>query len=346
MEEDIEYTVSKMTGIPLSKLEEKESQKLIKMESYLHKRIIGQEEAIKAVSRAIRRSRAGLKSGKKPIGSFFFLGPTGVGKTELAKALAWFLFNDESSLVKIDMSEYMERFNVSRLTGAPPGYVGYEEGGQLTEKIRKRPYSVVLFDEIEKAHPDVFNILLQVLDEGVLTDSYGRKVDFKNTVIIMTSNLGARIIANATPLGFRRDSSELVYEKIKENVLNELKKTFNPEFLNRVDETVVFHPLDKEHLLSIIDLLVEETNVVLLEQELVIEVSQEVKEWIIKHYYQPTYGARPMRRAVQKVIEDPLSEELLKGRFKDIHKVNVVLDGDTPAFVEADEALPVMSGAN
>jgi ATP-dependent Clp protease ATP-binding subunit ClpC len=344
-DEDIEYTVSKMTGIPLSKLEEKESEKLIRMEENLHKKIIGQEEAIKAVSRAIRRSRAGLKSNKKPIGSFFFLGPTGVGKTELAKALAWFLFNDETSLIKIDMSEYMERFNVSRLTGAPPGYVGYEEGGQLTEKIRKRPYSVVLFDEIEKAHPDVFNLLLQVLDEGVLTDNFGRKVDFRNTVIIMTSNLGARLIEKATPLGFQRNISEMVYEKIKENVLSELKKTFNPEFLNRVDETVVFHPLEQSHLFSIIDLLVEETNRLLLEQqELVIEVSHEVKEWIIQRYYQPTYGARPMRRAVQKTIEDPLSEALLKGRFKDAHKINIVLEGDSPAFVEED--IPILSGAN
>jgi ATP-dependent Clp protease ATP-binding subunit ClpC len=346
MEEDVEYTVSKMTGIPLSKLEEKESEKLIKMEENLHKRIIGQEEAIKAVSRAIRRSRAGLKSSKKPIGSIFFLGPTGVGKTELAKTLAWFMFNDETSLVKIDMSEYMERFNVSRLTGAPPGYVGYEEGGQLTERIRKRPYSVILFDEIEKAHPDVFNILLQVLDEGVLTDSFGRKVDFKNTVIIMTSNLGARMIEKATPLGFQSNISGVAYEKIKENVLNELKKTFNPEFLNRVDETVVFHPLEKEHLLSIIDLLVEETNKILLDQELLIEVSQEIKEWIIKHYYQPTHGARPMRRAVQKVIEDPLSEEILKGRFRGVHKINVILEGDMPAFVEAEEAVSILSGAN
>jgi ATP-dependent Clp protease ATP-binding subunit ClpC len=344
-EEDVAYTVSKMTGIPLVKLEEKESEKLIRMEEGLHKRIISQDEAIKAVSKAIRRSRAGLKSSKKPIGSFFFLGPTGVGKTELAKALAWFMFNNESSLIKIDMSEYMERFSVSRLTGAPPGYVGYEEGGQLTEKIRKKPYSVVLFDEIEKAHPDVFNILLQVLDEGVLTDSFGRKVDFKNTLIIMTSNLGARLIEKATPLGFQRDASELVYERIKENVLSELKKTFNPEFLNRVDEIVVFHPLEKEHLLSIIDLLVEETNKMLVERELVIEVSKEVKEWIMKHYYQPAYGARPMRRAVQKVIEDPLSEEILKGRFKGLHKVKVVLEDDTPTFIAAEEAT-VLSGVN
>ncbi|MCX5719745.1 MAG: ATP-dependent Clp protease ATP-binding subunit [Nitrospirae bacterium] len=345
MEEEIAYTVSKMTGIPLSKLGEKESEKLIRMEEELHRRIIGQEEALKAISRAIRRSRAGLKSNKKPIGSFFFLGPTGVGKTELAKALAWFMFNNENSLIKIDMSEYMERFNVSRLTGAPPGYVGYEEGGQLTEKIRKKPYSVVLFDEIEKAHPDVFNILLQVLDEGVLTDSFGRKVDFRNTVIIMTSNVGARLIEKATPLGFQRGSSEFVYEKMKENVLNELKKTFNPEFLNRVDEIVVFHALEKEHLLSIIDLLVEETNRMLIDQELVIEVSQEVKEWILNHYYQPLYGARPMRRAVQKTIEDPLSEEILKGRFRGIHKVNVILEGETPTFVEAEEA-SLVSGVN
>ncbi|MEW6675247.1 MAG: ATP-dependent Clp protease ATP-binding subunit [Nitrospirota bacterium] len=345
-EEDVAYTVSKMTGIPLFKLEEKESEKLIKMEEELHRRIISQDEAIKAVSKAIRRSRAGLKSGKKPIGSFFFLGPTGVGKTELAKVLAEFMFNDENALVKVDMSEYMERFNVSRLTGAPPGYVGYEEGGQLTEKIRKRPYAVVLFDEIEKAHPDVFNILLQVLDEGVLTDSFGRKVDFKNTVLIMTSNLGARVIEKATPLGFQRGRSEDIYEKIKENVLNELKKTFNPEFLNRVDEVVVFHPLEKEHLLSIIDLLVEETNKLLLEHGLTIEVSQEVKEWIIKHYYQPAHGARPMRRAVQKAIEDPLSEEILKGRFKGINRIKVILEGDTPAFVEAEEAVSFLSGVN
>jgi len=345
-EGDIEYTVSKMTGIPLSKLEEKESEKLIKMESALHRRIIAQEEALKAVSKAIRRSRAGLKSSKKPIGSFFFLGPTGVGKTELAKALAWFMFDDESALVKLDMSEYMERFNVSRLTGAPPGYVGYEEGGQLTEKIRKKPYAVILFDEIEKAHPDVFNILLQVLDEGVLTDNFGRKVDFRNTVIIMTSNLGARLIEKATPLGFQSSSPETTYEKIKENVLNELKKTFNPEFLNRVDEIVVFHPLLKEHLLSIIDLLIEETNLMLLEQELVITVSQEVKEWIIRKYYQPIYGARPMRRAVQKEIQDLLSEEILKGKFKGSNKIKVILEGDAPVFVDVEDKVPLLSSTN
>lgn len=344
-EDDVTYTVANMTGIPLLKMEEKESEKLLKMEEVIHKRIISQDEAIKAISRAIRRSRAGLKSKKKPIGSFFFLGPTGVGKTELAKVLAEFLFNDENALVKIDMSEYMERFNVSKLTGAPPGYVGYEEGGQLTEKIRKHPYSVILFDEIEKAHPDVFNILLQVLDEGVLTDNFGRKVDFKNAVIIMTSNIGARIIEKATPLGFQRTKSDDVYQKIKDNVLVELKKAFNPEFLNRVDEIVVFHPLEKEQLFEIIDRLIDETNKQLIEQDIVVEIDHAVKEWLVKNYYQPNYGARPMRRAVQKEIEDPLSEELLKGRFKDTHKIKVVLESGMPTFLETEEA-QVLSGVN
>ncbi|BCB96631.1 ATP-dependent Clp protease ATP-binding subunit ClpC [Dissulfurispira thermophila] len=340
-EEDIAYTVSKMTGIPLYKLEEAESEKLLKMEETLHMRIIGQDDAIKAVAKAIRRSRAGLKNKNRPIGSFFFLGPTGVGKTELAKALAEFMFNDENALVKLDMSEYMERFNVSRLTGAPPGYVGYEEGGQLTEKIRKRPYSVILFDEIEKAHQDVFNMLLQILDEGVLTDSYGRKVDFRNTIIIMTSNLGARIIEKATPLGFYSASSEDAYNKMKENVLSELKRTFNPEFLNRVDETVVFHPLERQHLLSIVDLLIIETNKKLAEHALTIDVSDEVKEWLLNKYYQPTYGARPMRRAIAREIEDYLSEELIKGRFKNTSVVKVILEHDRPAFIEAEESMLV-----
>lgn len=335
-EDDVSYTVSKMTGIPLNKLEETETEKLLKMEEVLHNRIIGQDEAIKAVSRAIRRSRVGLKTKNRPIGSFFFLGPTGVGKTELAKALAEFMFNDENALVKIDMSEYMERFNVSRLTGAPPGYVGYEEGGQLTEKVRKRPYSVILFDEIEKAHNDVFNILLQILDEGVITDSYGRKVDFRNTIIIMTSNLGARIIEKATPLGFQRASSENAYLKIKDSVLSELKKTFNPEFLNRVDETVVFHPLDKVHLLAIIGLLINETNKKLSEHGLMIKVSLDVKEWLLSKYYQPTYGARPMRRAIYREIEDILSEQILKGSFKDSHVINVDLEDGVLAFKEAE----------
>jgi ATP-dependent Clp protease ATP-binding subunit ClpC len=338
-DDDVAYTVASMTGIPLFKIEQKESEKLIQMEEAIHSRLVAQDEAVSAVSKAIRRSRAGLKGRKRPIGSFFFLGPTGVGKTELAKALAEFLFNDENALVKIDMSEYMERFNVSKMTGAPPGYVGYEEGGQLTEKIRKRPYSVVLFDEIEKAHPDVFNILLQVLDEGVLTDTFGRKVDFKNTVIIMTSNLGARIIEKATPMGFQKNTSDSIYGQIKENVLGELRKTFNPEFLNRVDEMVVFHPLESDHLKAILDLLISETNKQLLDQELMVELSGEIKDWILEKYHQPAYGARPMRRAIQKEIEDSLSEEILKGRFKRGTKIRVVLQDGLPAFVEAQSSV-------
>ncbi|RJQ15104.1 MAG: ATP-dependent Clp protease ATP-binding subunit [Nitrospiraceae bacterium] len=339
-EDDISFTVSKITGIPLAKLEEKESEKLLRMEDELHKRIVSQDEAVKAIAKAIRRSRAGLKARKRPIGSFFFLGPTGVGKTELAKALTEFLFNDDSALVKVDMSEYMERFNVSRLTGAPPGYVGYEEGGQLTETVRRRPYSVVLFDEIEKAHPDVFNVLLQVLDEGVLTDNLGRKVDFKNTVIIMTSNVGTKFIENATPLGFQKASSKNMYKKIKDAVLNELKNKFNPEFLNRIDEIVVFHQLEKEHLSNIIYLLVNELNKQLLDQDLAIELTDEVVDWLIEKNYQPSYGARPMRRAIQKYLEDPLSEEILKGRFKDVKKVKVLLENGSVVFVESDvEAL-------
>ncbi|MBF0567093.1 MAG: ATP-dependent Clp protease ATP-binding subunit [Nitrospirae bacterium] len=339
MEDDVTYTVSKMTGIPLSKMEEKEAYRLIHMEDELHKRIIAQDESIRVVTRAIRRSRAGMKSRKKPIGSFFFLGPTGVGKTELAKALADYLFNDEKALIKIDMSEYMERFNVSKLTGAPPGYIGYDDGGQLTERIRKKPYAVVLFDEIEKAHPDVFNILLQIMDEGVLTDSFGRKVDFKNTIIIMTSNLGARIIEKATPLGFQRKGNVDVYSKIKDNVLDELKKTFNPEFLNRVDDIVVFHPLGKQELYSIVDLLIEETNKQLIDQDLLIELSDEVREWLVDKYYVPAYGARPMRRAIQKEIEDQLSEEILKGRFKGTHKIRAIMQDGAAAFqeIEVDE---------
>ncbi len=340
LDDDVAYTVAKITGIPLSKLEEKESEKLLRMEEELHNRIVAQDEAVKAIAKAIRRSRAGLKARKRPIGSFFFLGPTGVGKTELAKALTEFLFNDDNALIKIDMSEYMERFNVSRLTGAPPGYVGYEEGGQLSETVRRRPYSVVLFDEIEKAHPDVFNILLQVLDEGVITDNLGRKVDFKNTVIIMTSNVGTKFIENATPLGFQRPSGTSNYRKIKDAVLSELKVKFNPEFLNRIDEIVVFHQLEKEHLSKIVNLLVDELNKQLLDQDLAIQLSDEVVDWLIEKNYQPSYGARPMRRAIQRHIEDPLSEEILRGKFKDVKKVNVILENDTPVFIESQvEAL-------
>ena len=335
-EDDVAYTVSKITGIPLSRLEDKESEKLLRMEDEIHERVIAQDEAIMAISKAIRRSRAGLKARTRPIGSFFFLGPTGVGKTELAKALTEFLFNDDKALIKIDMSEYMEKFNVSRLTGAPPGYVGYEEGGQLTEKVRRRPYSVVLFDEIEKAHPDVFNVLLQILDEGIITDNVGRKVDFKNAVIIMTSNIGTRFIENATPLGFQKQTSKNKYGKIKSAVLDELKNKFNPEFLNRIDDIVVFHQLEKDHLEKIVYLLVDELNKELLDQDLAIELSDEVVSWLIEKNYQPSYGARPMRRAIQKHVEDPLSEEILKGRFKDVKKIKVIIEDDQLAFVECE----------
>lgn len=323
-ENDIAVVVSNITGVPLARLEEKEASRLLRMEEELHKRIVGQDEAISAVSRAIRRSRVGLKGRKQPIGSFIFLGPTGVGKTELARSLAAFLFDTEEALIRVDMSEYMEKFTASRLIGAPPGYVGYDDGGQLTEKVRRRPYSVVLFDEIEKAHPDIFNMLLQVLDDGYLTDSYGRKINFKNTVIIMTSNLGARMIDKDTTLGFQKTSDKTQYDKMKENVMSELKKTFNPEFLNRIDDVVVFHPLTQEHLLKITDLLINELNAQVVEDHGIhLEVKPEVKEWLIKENYQPSFGARPMRRAVQKFISDPLSEEILRGRFKDARQVIV-----------------------
>ena len=336
--EDIAFVVSKMTGIPLVKLEEEESTKLLRMEEFIHKRIVGQEEAISAVCRAIRRSRAGLKEAKKPIGSFIFLGPTGVGKTELARALAEFLFNSEDALIRVDMSEYQEKFTSSRLFGAPPGYVGYEEGGQLTEKVRRRPYSVVLFDEIEKAHPDIFNVLLQVLDDGVLTDSLGRKIDFKNTLVIMTSNLATKLIQKGVSLGFQRAEPADQNKRIKDEVLAELRRAFSPEFLNRIDEVVVFHQLEKEHLLSIIDILVKELNARLLERGVQLEVGDDVKHWLIKEGYQPMYGARPMRRTIERRIGDPLSEELIRGRFKDVRKIKVVLRDDSPLFVE-EEAL-------
>ncbi|MDO9117889.1 MAG: ATP-dependent Clp protease ATP-binding subunit [Nitrospira sp.] len=333
--EDVAYVVSKMTGIPLFKLEEEESNKLLHMEDFLHKRVIGQNEAISAVSRAIRRSRAGLKDAKKPIGSFIFMGPTGVGKTELARTVAEFLFNSEDALIRVDMSEYQEKFTSSRLFGAPPGYVGYEEGGQLTEKVRRRPYSVVLFDEIEKAHPDVFNVLLQVLDDGVLTDSLGRKIDFKNTVIIMTSNIGTKMIQKGVSLGFQSTEGEQARRK-KEEVMGELRRSFSPEFLNRIDEVVIFHQLEKEQLYTILDILVRELNTRLVEKGVEIELDDEVKQWLIKEGYEPLYGARPMRRTIQRAIGDPLSDDLIRGRFKDSRKIKVVLRDGAPTFIEQE----------
>jgi ATP-dependent Clp protease ATP-binding subunit ClpC len=336
-EEEIAVVISHITGIPLSRLEEKEASRLLRMEEELHKRIVGQNEAIEAVSRAIRRSRVGLKTRRQPIGSFIFLGPTGVGKTELARTLATFLFDTEDALIRVDMSEYMEKFSSSRLVGSPPGYVGYDDGGQLTEKIRRRPYSVVLFDEIEKAHPDIFNMLLQVLDDGFMTDSFGRKVDFRNTIIIMTSNLGTRMIDKDTTLGFQQASAKTQYAKMKDNVISELKRSFNPEFLNRIDDVVVFHTLTNEHLITIVDLLIEELNSHMIgDRSIRLEVGRDVKEWIIQENYQPTYGARPMRRAIQKFIADPLSEEILRGRFKDIHRIMVTLRAGVVVFQEEE----------
>ena len=334
--EDVAYVVSKITGIPLFRLEEEESEKLLHMEDYLHKRIVGQEEAISAICRSIRRSRAGLKDAKKPIGSFIFLGPTGVGKTELARALAEFLFNTDEALIRVDMSEYQEKFTSSRLFGAPPGYVGYEEGGQLTEKVRRRPYSVVLFDEIEKAHPDIFNVLLQVLDDGVLTDSLGRKVDFKNTILVMTSNIGTRFIQKGVSLGFQRDVESENTSRMRDEVLSELKRHFSPEFLNRLDEIVVFHQLTKEHLVTIVDILIAEFNARLVERGVYLEVSEEVKLWLIDEGFESQYGARPLRRTIQRCLGDPLSEELIKGRFKDAKKIKVVLTDKTPSFIEEE----------
>jgi len=313
--EDVACVVSKMTGIPLFKLEERESKKLLRMEEELKKRIVGQEEAISVISKAIRRNRAGLGDPRRPIGSFIFLGPTGVGKTELARALAASLFEDENSLVRIDMSEYMEKFSVSRLIGAPPGYVGYEEGGQLTEKVRRKPYSVVLLDEIEKAHPDVFNILLQMFDDGALTDSFGRRVDFKNTVVIMTSNLGARQIKGGKTLGFQKEDSSTSYEQMKQKLLEETRKTFNPEFLNRIDETIVFHALGMKEVLQIIDILLSDVSKRLEEKGITFELTSKAKEFLAEKGYSPTFGARPLRRAIQKQVEDPLAEEILKGQF-------------------------------
>lgn len=319
-EEDIAEIVSSWTGIPIFSLKEEEAKKLLRMEEELHKRIIGQDEAIISTSKAIRRARAGMKSPKRPIGSFIFLGPTGVGKTELARTLAEFLFGDENALISLDMSEYMEKFAVSRLVGAPPGYVGYEEGGQLTEKVRRKPYSVILLDEIEKAHPDVFNILLQIFEDGRLTDSQGRVVDFKNTVIIMTSNVGATLIKKGASLGFRgtNELEEISYKDIKNRVMGELDKTFRPEFLNRIDEVIVFKSLTREEIKKIASLIINnEVKKLLEEQKIDLETTEEVKELLTKEGYDPNFGARPLRRTIERLIENPISEKLLAGEFKE-----------------------------
>lgn len=320
-EHEIAMIVQSWTGIPVNMVKETESAKLLRMEDDLHERIIGQHDAVSAVSRAIRRSRSGLRDPKRPMGSFIFLGPTGVGKTELAKTLASYLFDKESNMIRIDMSEYMERFSVSRLVGAPPGYVGYDEGGQLTEQVRRNPYSVVLLDEIEKAHPDVFNILLQVMEDGHLTDSQGRTVDFRNTILIMTSNVGVRPIELDKKLGFADTSEDpndpKVYEGMKKRMLEEMRKLFRPEFLNRVDEVIVFGHLKREEILTIADLYLKRVNEAASARGITIELSEEVKDLLVQRGYDPNLGARPLRRSVQRYIEDPLSEELLLGRFVD-----------------------------
>jgi ATP-dependent Clp protease ATP-binding subunit ClpC len=314
-EEQIAEIVAKITGIPLFRLEEKESKRLLRMEEELRKKIVGQEEAIYALTKSIRRARAGLKDPHRPIGSFIFLGPTGVGKTELARVLAEFLFENADALVRIDMSEYMEKFAVSRLIGAPPGYVGYEEGGQLTEKVRRHPYAVVLLDEIEKAHPDVSNILLQLLDDGHLTDSYGRKVDFRNTVIIMTSNAGTKDIRSGKTLGFASGRLEGDYDEMKKSVMTEMKRIFNPELINRIDEAIIFHSLLSEHILQIIDILLRQMATRLAERGLSINVTPEAKVFIAEKGFDPIYGARHLKRALQKYLDDPLAEEILRGQF-------------------------------
>jgi ATP-dependent Clp protease ATP-binding subunit ClpC len=321
--DDILHIVSKWTGVPLSRMEQKEAQKLLKMEEELKTRVIGQDEAVIAISKALRRSRADLKDPRRPIGSFIFLGPTGVGKTFLARQLAEFMFGDSDALIQIDMSEYMEKFTASRLIGSPPGYVGYEEGGQLSEAVRRRPYSVVLFDEVEKAHPDVMHLLLQILEEGKITDSLGRKIDFRNTIIIMTSNVGAELIKRQTALGFGAVSGTESYEQMRDKILEESKRTFKPEFLNRLDDMIVFHTLGRPDLAKIVNLEVAKVVGRIGSKSIQVLLDPSAVEFLIDKGYDPTYGARPMRRAVEKFLEDPLAEELLRGNIKAGNTLNV-----------------------
>ena len=334
--EDMMHIISKVTGVPLQRMEQKETQKLLAMESELRQRVIGQDEAVTAISKALRRSRADLKDPRRPIGSFVFLGPTGVGKTYLARTLAEFMFGDTDALIQIDMSEYMEKFTASRLIGSPPGYVGYEEGGQLSEAVRRRPYSVVLFDEIEKAHPDVMHLLLQILEDGKVTDSLGRKIDFRNTIIIMTSNVGAELIKRQTTMGFAAQRDEHTHESMREKILDETKRVFKPEFLNRLDEIIVFHTLSKPDLLHIVDLEVAKVKARLKIKEIEIALDNPAHEFVIEKGYDPTYGARPMRRAVERYLEDPLAEELLKGNIKAGDLVEVSVKDEKLAFHVAE----------
>lgn len=333
-EQEISFIISRWTGIPVTRLQEAETARLMRMEDELHQSVVAQDEAIRAIARAIRRGRAGLKDPKRPIGSFIFCGPTGVGKTELARALAKFLFADAQALIRVDMSEYMEKFSVSRLIGAPPGYVGYEDSGALTKAVRRKPYSVVLLDEIEKAHPDVFNVLLQVLDEGHLTDNYGRRIDFKNTVVIMTSNVGAKDITKNRTLGFGERDLGVSFPRMSEKIREELQHVFNPEFLNRLDDTIIFHPLEKEHIAQIVTILLRDVSTRLTDEELTLKLTDGAVEFLVKNGFDPSYGARPLKRAIQRFIEDPLSEKILLAEFSkgDEIDVDVAASGDKLDF--------------
>jgi ATP-dependent Clp protease ATP-binding subunit ClpC len=325
-EDDIADVIAMMTGIPVNRIAEGETAKLLRMADELKTQVIGQDEAVEHLAKAIRRARAGLKDPSRPIGSFMFLGPTGVGKTELAKALARYMFDSEDALIRIDMSEYMEKFTVSRLVGAPPGYVGYEEGGQLTEKVRRKPYSIILLDEIEKAHPDVFNILLQVFDDGQLTDGLGRRVDFKNTIIIMTSNVGMRDVKAGGKIGFSIDATADEYENMKSTVEETMKRLFNPEFLNRIDEYVIFRTLRKEHMYKIIDLQLARVLKRLHDRSITLELAKSAKDFLADKGFDEKYGARPLRRTLQRFVEDPVAEEILKGAFADGSHIKGKLD--------------------
>ena len=343
-EDDIATVISGMTGIPVTRLAKSETNRLLEMEAEIKKSVIGQQQAIASISRAIRRSRAGLQDPKRPIGSFIFLGPTGVGKTYLSSKLAEFLFDDEEALITVDMSEYMEKFAVSRLIGAPPGYVGFDEGGQLTEKIRRRPYCVILLDEIEKAHQDVFNILLQILDEGRLTDSTGRKVDFRNTVLIMTSNVGSREVGTGGVLGFQKSDAETMQELLEAKINDAMKKTFNPEFLNRVDDAIVFHQLGKEEIASIIDIELKKVKERLEDRDIQVRITQGAKNLLAEKGFDQTYGARYLKRAIQKLVEDPLAEEILQGRFSGGSRIRVTKKGDALVFDDERESTEISDG--
>jgi ATP-dependent Clp protease ATP-binding subunit ClpC len=335
--------VSKWTGVPMASINQDEGDKLLRMEGDLHKRVISQEKAISAISRAIRRSRAGLKNPARPVGSFVFLGPTGVGKTELARALANFLFGSDHALIRFDMSEYMEKHSVSKLIGAPPGYVGYEEGGQLTERVRRTPYSVILLDEVEKAHPDVYNILLQVFEDGQLTDGLGNTVDFRNTIVLLTSNVGAETIKKQSSIGFTPITDEHSYDKMREKIMDEAKRAFRPEFLNRLDDIIVFRSLTKPDLIQILDLEISKVMQRLKARNIQLQFDESAKDFLVEKGYDPTYGARPMRRAVERYLEDPLAEEILKGQLHDNEPIQVSVANDKLSFEQRAAAQGALS---